>query len=257
MLCAIIWFEETVHNQDEKIGAEMKMPEKSIRPVSRSDFFPKLIALQKLANARHSMIVKISNAGLPNRRKLACVLDSFNPEDRPNITLLLAAYGTAMMDHINRSALPLMFNGLGENQIAEAPNLAPFVARLKGECVSFSGVAFPVRLGSMGNGYTVLMASHIDLDSEVIIDLHQRSHQLMKDFLALDERKSIHDDVLTAREIACLQNVGNGMISEEIGEKLGLSVHTVNAYLSTATTKLNSVNRIQAIGKAIRLGYIV
>jgi DNA-binding CsgD family transcriptional regulator len=37
---------------------------------------------------------------------------------------------------------------------------------------------------------------------------------------------------------------------------MGLSVHTVNAYLGTATTKLDAVNRIQAIAKAIRLGYI-
>jgi DNA-binding CsgD family transcriptional regulator len=49
---------------------------------------------------------------------------------------------------------------------------------------------------------------------------------------------------------------GDGHISEEIGERLGLSVHTVNAYLGTAATKLDSVNRIQAIAKAIRLGYI-
>ena len=30
----------------------------------------------------------------------------------------------------------------------------------------------------------------------------------------------------------------------------------VDAYLGTATTKLDAVNRIQAIAKAIRLGYI-
>ena len=48
----------------------------------------------------------------------------------------------------------------------------------------------------------------------------------------------------------------DGCISESIAEKLGLSVHTVNAYLGTATTKLDAVNRVQAIAKAIRLGYI-
>ena len=45
-------------------------------------------------------------------------------------------------------------------------------------------------------------------------------------------------------------------ISEEIADHLKLSVHTVNAYLGSATIKLDSVNRIQAIAKAIRLGYI-
>ena len=77
-----------------------------------------------------------------------------------------------------------MFNGTGEGQTADTHDFAPFVARLKGEIMNFSGVAFPVRLGSMGNGYTVFMASYLDLDSEVLIELHQRSHQLMKDFMA-------------------------------------------------------------------------
>ena len=45
-------------------------------------------------------------------------------------------------------------------------------------------------------------------------------------------------------------------IQKQIADKLGLSVHTVNAYLGSATIKLDSVNRIQAIAKAIRLGYI-
>ena len=67
---------------------------------------------------------------------------------------------------------------------------------------------------------------------------------------------SVGTENLNDREIECLQLVGNGMKSEAIGEQLNLSVHTVNAYLGSATTKLNAVNRIQAIAKAIRLGVI-
>ena len=78
----------------------------------------------------------------------------------------------------------------------------------------------------------------------------------MKDLLVLDERRTAPDDVLSSREVACLQLAGDGLVSEEVAEKLRLSVHTVNAYLATATMKLDSVNRIQAIAKAIRLGYI-
>ena len=79
---------------------------------------------------------------------------------------------------------------------------------------------------------------------------------IVRDLLASDERRILPAETLSDREIGCLQMAGDGYISEEIAEKLGLSVHTVNAYLGTATTKLDSVNRIQAIAKAIRLGYI-
>jgi DNA-binding CsgD family transcriptional regulator len=229
---------------------------KLFRPVSRSDFFPKLIALQKSAHARHSVIYKLNTAGLPNRRKLFPVLDSFTSENREAIDDILAAHGQAMLEHLDQSTLPLMFNGASDEQSAEAPDFVHFVARLKGRTLPFSGVCFPVRLGSMGNGYMVFTANYLDLTSETIIDIHQRAHLLMKDLLSLDERRTTPSEVLSPREIACLQMAGDGMISEEIADKLGLSVHTVNAYLSTATTKLDSVNRIQAIAKAIRLGYI-
>ncbi|MNL83431.1 HTH-type quorum sensing-dependent transcriptional regulator VjbR [compost metagenome] len=74
--------------------------------------------------------------------------------------------------------------------------------------------------------------------------------------MTMEERRMMPSESLSDREVACLQLAGDGRISEEIAEKLGLSVHTVNAYLGSATIKLDSVNRIQAIAKAIRLGYI-
>jgi len=102
----------------------------------------------------------------------------------------------------------------------------------------------------------VFTGSYIDMTSELIIDFHGRSCQIMTDLLACDERRMLPAESLSDREIGCLQMAGDGYISEEIAEKMGLSVHTVNAYLGAATTKLDSVNRIQAIAKAIRLGYI-
>lgn len=240
---------------------ELRMVEDSrnnraFRPASKSDFFPKLIALQKIAHARNSVIYKLNSTGMPNRRRLHAVLDSFASDNRMIVDAIIEAHGQAMLDHLDHSTLPLMFNGKADDQSAEAPDFAPFVARLKGRDLPCSGIAFPARLGSMGNGFMVFTANYFDINSEVIIDLHHRSHQLMKDLLSLDERRLAPNEVLSPREIACLQMAGDGMISEQIAEKLGLSVHTVNAYLSTATTKLDSVNRIQAIAKAIRLGYI-
>ncbi|MGY3611614.1 response regulator transcription factor, partial [Bradyrhizobium sp. Lot11] len=92
--------------------------------------------------------------------------------------------------------------------------------------------------------------------SDTIVELHGRCCHIMMDLLSLDERRAAAAEALSEREIACLQLAGDGRISEEIADKLGLSVHTVNAYLGSATIKLDSVNRIQAIAKAIRLGYI-
>lgn len=61
---------------------------------------------------------------------------------------------------------------------------------------------------------------------------------------------------LTDREIDCLNWTAAGKTSAEIAEILVLSEHTVNHYLNRATKKLDTVNRTQAVAKALRVGLI-
>lgn len=68
-----------------------------------------------------------------------------------------------------------------------------------------------------------------------------------------DERVS---KTLTDREIDCLTWTAAGKTSAEIAEILGLSEHTINHYLNRATKKLDTVNRTQAVVKAMRTGII-
>jgi DNA-binding CsgD family transcriptional regulator len=63
-------------------------------------------------------------------------------------------------------------------------------------------------------------------------------------------------DTLNDREIDCLNWTAAGKTSAEIAEILGLSEHTVNHYLNRATKKLDTVNRTQAVAKALRVGLI-
>jgi DNA-binding CsgD family transcriptional regulator len=226
------------------------------RASSRSDVFPKLIAMQKMLKARHFAVFRIAGAGLPNKRKLVCELENWGPLAGEQLAQIMACYGDLFLDHIEMSVLPLVWEGMDQNSFADVGDFAPMVRRLGKEKLAQSGIAFPVRLGALGNGYVAFMATSLDLGSDLIVDHHVRSCQVMMDLLALDERRSVPAESLSEREIACLQLAGDGRISEEIAEKLGLSVHTVNAYLGSATIKLDSVNRIQAIAKAIRLGYI-
>lgn len=226
------------------------------RVTSRSDVFPKLVSMQKLMDARNFAVFRISGSGLPAMQRLVCELENWGTTNTSAGKLFVDTYGEALIEHIDKSLLPLMWNGRDEGSTAETPDFAAFTVRLKPHLLPFSGVAFPVRLGAVGNGYVVFTANFIDLSSDMIVDMHGRSCQVMMDLLSLDEKRVVAAEALSEREIACLQLAGDGQISEEIADKLGLSVHTVNAYLGSATVKLDSVNRIQAIAKAIRLGYI-
>ncbi|WP_105381452.1 transcriptional regulator VisR [Neorhizobium alkalisoli] len=226
------------------------------RASSRSDIFPKLVAMQKNLKARNFAVFRIAGAGLPNKRKLISELDNWGVGTTEGSSQFIDGYGDVLLEHIEVSLLPLIWDGSENASFSDAGEFSPLTRRLEPSVVPFSGIAFPVRLGALGNGYVAFVSTSIDVSSDVVIDQHVRSCQVMMDLLALDERRTVPAESLSEREIACLQLAGDGRISEEIAENLGLSVHTVNAYLGSATIKLDSVNRIQAIAKAIRLGYI-
>ncbi|MUO83124.1 transcriptional regulator VisR [Agrobacterium vitis] len=226
---------------------------------NRGDIFPRLIAMQKAINARSFAVFRVAGSGLPRKRMLQCECESWaaNGMIGSYSDAFVSCYGELLLSHIDDLLLPLMWNAKDNATFCISSEFGAFVSRLPAGNLPFSGVAFPVRLGAVGNGYVIFaLNGSEDLDSDVMIDMHNRSCKLMMDILSLSERKVAPSEALSDREIACLQLAGDGRISEEIAENLGLSVHTVNAYLGSATIKLDSVNRIQAIAKAIRLGYI-
>lgn len=226
------------------------------RVSSRSDMFPKLINMQRALNARNFVIFRVSGSGLPNKRKLVCEMENWGITAAEHCGALLHAYGERLLNHIELSLLPMIWRSRSQSDAGSLANGSPMVEMLEGQQLSFEGIAFPVRLGAIGNGYVAFAGSAIDFSNDIVIDQHVRSCHIMMDLLAMDERRAIPAESLSEREVACLQLAGDGQISEEIAERLGLSVHTVNAYLGSATIKLDAVNRIQAIAKAIRLGFI-
>ncbi len=212
--------------------------------------------MRKALAARHYAVFRIAAVGAPPIRTLSLELNSWGDEAEREASAFTALFGEDLVAHIEASLLPVVWNGTEEHQICDVDGLSRFFRRLGNRALPSAGLAFPVRLGTQGNGYVVFTADSLDLKSETILSLHARACQIMTDMLAMEERKVQPSAALNEREIACLQMAGDGHTSEVIAEKMGLSVHTVNAYLGTATTKLNSVNRIQAIAKAIRLGFI-
>ena len=87
-------------------------------------------------------------------------------------------------------------------------------------------------------------------------DLHGRCFALFDAVSRIISTQSRDLPSMSRREIECLKLTSRGYTSEEIAKLLKLSVHTANQYLTQTTQKLNAVNRMHAVAKALRLGLI-
>jgi LuxR family transcriptional regulator, quorum-sensing system regulator BjaR1 len=89
-----------------------------------------------------------------------------------------------------------------------------------------------------------------------MLQLHMISTHAFERLYHIDRRDQRVGEDLTQREIDCLNWTAAGKTSVEISDILSLSEHTVNHYLNRATKKLDTVNRTQAVAKALRMGII-
>ena len=102
----------------------------------------------------------------------------------------------------------------------------------------------------------VFLGAEIALGNDTVTDTHARSFAL---FAAVTRLKPVDGGSLPAiskRELECLSLTANGLTSEEIAAELGLSIHTANQYLTNTAQKLDAVNRMHAVAKALRVGLI-
>ncbi|MCA9932579.1 MAG: response regulator transcription factor [Ardenticatenaceae bacterium] len=80
--------------------------------------------------------------------------------------------------------------------------------------------------------------------------------RLVKDYLYRDEEEEESGDVLTPREQEVLVLIAEGLTNAEIGEKLVISVKTVDRHRENIMRKLNMHSRIDLVKYAIKKGLI-
>jgi DNA-binding CsgD family transcriptional regulator len=118
------------------------------------------------------------------------------------------------------------------------------------------GAYFPVHDASGNRGAVSFLGDRLPFSRQEMLELLYVSVHVF-DRLAEIRRLDVRVvDKLTDREIDCLNWTAAGKTSAEIAEILTLSEHTVNHYLNRAAKKLETVNRTQAVAKALRIGLI-
>ncbi|MBX3531292.1 MAG: hypothetical protein KF849_11840 [Rhizobiaceae bacterium] len=144
---------------------------------------------------------------------------------------------------------------------AAAPAAIALSRCLWAEAVPSAGIfgtalALPMTAGRDEAGLLVLTGERMAFTMASLTDLHAACLSLFGIVARLKPALADTPPAMSRRQIECLRLTANGHTSEEIAERLGLSAHTTTQHLAECYQKLNAVNRVHAVAKAMRLGLI-
>jgi len=118
------------------------------------------------------------------------------------------------------------------------------------------GACFPVHDAAGNRGAVCLCGEMPAFSFQDMVLLQYLSSHVFNRLAEIRDLDARVTETLTEREIECLTWTAAGKTSVEIAEIMSLSEHTINHYLNRATRKLDTVNRTQAVAKALRLNLI-
>lgn len=221
---------------------------------SQFDLLRFLKRVTELYRARAFIVLKVPN-GTATALQSVSVISSWPTE-------LLSKYDaeglfedSPTMRHVRASSLPMAFD-INEISKTRKDNKKEKAIDLFERYNMQRGAFFPACDPTGERGGIAFSGDREPFTSAEMLQLHMIcSHTFERLYQVARQDSKIGDD-LTAREIDCLNWTAAGKTSAEISNILSLSEHTVNHYLNRATKKLDTVNRTQAVARALRLGII-
>ncbi|WP_378949073.1 helix-turn-helix transcriptional regulator [Mesorhizobium sp. ANAO-SY3R2] len=195
----------------------------------------------------------LAGSGTDSSRLVPC-FDSDYPGNLAAARLLDGGIGEHLMRHIRQSTAPCWW---ADDAAAEtAFSALTWTSRIKSPASNDRGIAFPVYTDRGQAGLIVFGGPELAPNAASLHDLHGRCFALFDAVARFGIGRTDELPAMSRRELECLKLTSRGHTSEEIAKLLKLSVHTANQYLTQTTQKLNAVNRMHAVAKALRLGLI-
>jgi DNA-binding CsgD family transcriptional regulator len=186
--------------------------------------------------------------------RLAPCFDADFPITSPFTRRLVEAARDDLVKLAPRSSRPCWWSSKPQGEaatvLAQIPYLEPVAPPFPGP----SSLAFPVHAERGQCGLIVFWGERMQIGAAELFDFHARCYALFDAVVRI--RPGNSQPSLSPREQECLKLTANGYTSEDIAKLLKLSVHTTNQYLANTAQKLNAVNRMHAVAKALRLGII-
>ncbi len=175
---------------------------------------------------------------------------------------LLAGYdeaglmaGSPVVDRLRRSTIPFTYDTHLDTR-RRPDGKGAVVVRLFDQVNLKRGVYFPVHDTAGNCGAVAFGGDREMVSAEEMQELNFVAGGIFNRLSELRAQQSARGAKLSKRELECLYWAAAGKTTNEMAKILSLSDYTVNHYLNRATRKLDSVNRVQTVAKAIRAGLI-
>jgi DNA-binding CsgD family transcriptional regulator len=192
----------------------------------------------------------------PERPLLLPCFDSRYPEIASETIHVAGEDRAGLVRHIRTSSVPLWW---ADDEAAASPacfGRLAWAARTEVLVPETAGIAFPVQTDRGRCGLAIFLGFELALTPDALFDIHARCFSLFEGVCRIRPGESARFPSISKRELECLKLTANGYTSDEIARLLKLSVHTANQYLTNTAQKLDAVNRMHAVAKALRLGLI-
>jgi len=190
-----------------------------------------------------------------DRSRLVPCFDSEHPGISPRTKQFVGHFGDVFGRHASLSTVACWWSTEPKSAASASFAALNFADGSLSGPNDTSGIAFPVYAEGGQCGLVVFTGPDITLDDQALFDTHGRCFALFAAVTRLRPME-VKAPAISKRELQCLKLTANGHTSDQIAALLGLSVHTANQYLTNITQKLNAVNRMHAVAKALRIGLI-
>ncbi|MCR6499240.1 LuxR family transcriptional regulator [Shinella sp. CPCC 101442] len=163
-------------------------------------------------------------------------------------------FGSPVIERLRQSTNPFAYDADGTNR-RRLDGKAAIATSLFERHGMTRGAYFPAHNSAGLRGALAFGGTREALDPREMAELNAVANHIFTEMVEIKAGVGQHAP-LSRREIECLSWASAGKTSVEMSEILGLSEYTVNHYLNRATRKLDAVNRVQAVAKAIRAGLL-
>jgi DNA-binding CsgD family transcriptional regulator len=224
-------------------------------PAATAAYMPLLTELLELTEDLGASDFSLLAIGSDGLRKLTPIMDSAYPDAGALSQQTVAEASPALLRHAASSAI-IAWWAASDHPAAPRFERLRWAAQTSPLGSSRAGLVMPLYAGRAEHGMLVLTGPDFLVDDDILATVHMQALDLFARLIALRAETVEGRPKLSRRELECLRLTAEGQTSEEIAAGLGLSIHTANQYLTNAAQKLNAVNRMHAVAKALRLGVI-